>query len=150
MEKIEVYKIVLEEVKKLGISSMYLRTFLASMVLRKGRHPEEGILEISQKVSKTVVYRFGKKDVTDIDPEEQKMREATMDAFGRTPATYGKNNIVETSCDKSLDRLAEALYEATNIPEEWLPGLKAGRVVKELAKIVWERLEEEADDELDC
>lgn len=113
-----VYSIVLEEVIKINLKDGYNAIFLATMVLRKIRHPEENIREIAQRVMKKMPVRYGREDLSAEDPQENNMKELSRKAINKTEEDYGKNNIVVITADSCLYNLDIALSEA-NIPEEW-------------------------------
>lgn len=113
-----VYSIVLEEVIKINLKDGYNAIFLATMVLRKIRHPEENIREIAQRVMKKMPVRYGREDLSAEDPQENNMKELSRKAINKSEEDYGKNNIVVITADSCLYNLDIALSEA-NIPEEW-------------------------------
>lgn len=113
-----VYNIVLEEVIKINLKDGYNAIFLATMVLRKIRHPEENIREIAQRVMKIMPVRYGRDDLSAEDPQENNMKELSRKAINKSEEDYGKNNIVVITADRCLYNLDIALSKA-NIPEEW-------------------------------
>lgn len=108
-----IYNTALAEVVKLHLDD-YHTLFLANMVLRKIRHPEEKMDEISSKVMKKMTKIYKK-----------------------------KKNVIELSASKSLDKLEEKLEECKGIPENMYAGKTVSNVVKGLCKKVLERLDEE-------
>lgn len=100
-----IYNIALEEVLKLKLDN-YHTIFLANMVLRKVRHPEEKMDKIAAKTMKKMLF------------------------------IYEKKNLVEISSDKCLDNLEEALNRSNSVPQEWLVGQEVSNVVKHLALMV--------------
>ena len=134
-----IYNMILEDVMKLNLKDGYNSIFLATMVLRKIRHPEENMREISRKVMKTMPVRYGKEDLSSQNPQEDKMKELSRKAINKSEEDYGKNNIVEVSIDKCLDQLEMALNDA-NLPEEWLSEQIVGTTVKKLAERVTKKI----------
>lgn len=108
-----IYNAALAEVVNLQLDD-YHTLFLANMVLRKIRHPEEKMDEISSRVMKKMTKIYKK-----------------------------KKNVIELSSSKSLDKLEEKLEECPNIPEGMFAGKTVSNVVKALCKKVLERLDEE-------
>lgn len=139
-----VYNMVLEEVMKLNLKDGYNSIFLATMVLRKIRHPEENMREISRKVMKKMPIRYGKDDLSSQNPQENKMKELSRKAINKSEEEYGKNDIVEVSTDKCLDNLEMALNEC-NLPEEWFSEQIVGTTVKKLAKRVTKKINKLVD-----
>lgn len=129
---------------KLNLKDGYNSIFLASMILRKIRHPEEDMREISRKVMKAMPVRYGRDDLSTEDPQEELMKELSRKAINKSEEDYGKNDIVVVSIDKCLDNLEMALSEA-NIPEEWQKEQLVGTVVKKLAKKVIEKINKLVD-----
>ena len=113
--KEEIYMEALLEVVKLKLDD-YHTVFLANMVLRKMRHPEEKIPEIAFRVMKKMPRIYKK-----------------------------KKNILELSPEKSLDKLEEKLEECKNIPESLYNGKTVSNVVRYLCCKVLFRLEEKED-----
>lgn len=109
-----IYNTALKEVMKLKIDS-YHTVFLANMVLRRIRHPEEKMDKIASKTM-------------------SKMRKV-----------YTKKDVVEVSAGKCLDQLEEALNNSRAVPDDWLTGQTVSHVVKKLAAIVEEDLTAEAE-----
>lgn len=106
------FNAALEEVEKLKLDK-YHTYFLAEMVVRKLRHPEEKMDKIASKVMKEM-----KKN-------------------------YPKKNLVEVSASKCLDQLEVALNDSNEVPTEWLSGQTVSHVVKKLAQIVFDELDSE-------
>lgn len=106
------YNAALEEVEKLQLDK-YHTCFLAEMVVRKLRHPEEKMDKVASKAMK-------------------EMRK-----------NYPKKNIVEVSSSKCLDQLEAALNASNAVPEEWLSGQSVSHVVKKIAEIVFDGLDGE-------
>ena len=138
------YNIVLEEVIKINLKDGYNAIFLATMVLRKIRHPEENMREIALKVMKTMPVRYGREDLSAEDPQEELMKELSRKAINKSEEDYGKNDIVVVSIDKCLDNLEIALNDA-NLPEEWLSEQIVGTTVKKLAAKVIEKINKLVD-----
>lgn len=134
-----IYNMILEDVMKLNLKDGYNSIFLATMVLRKIRHPEENMREISRKVMKTMPVRYGKEDLSTENPQEERMKELSRQAINKSEEDYGKNNIVEVSIDKCLDQLEMALNDA-NLPEEWLSEQIVGTTVKKLSERVTKKI----------
>ena len=109
VSKVMIYNIILEEVMKLNLKDGYNSIFLASMILRKIRHPEEDMREIALKVMKTMPVRYGREDLQLIDPQEELMKKLSRKAINKSEEEYGKNDIVVVSIDKCLDQLEMAL-----------------------------------------
>ena len=105
VSKVMIYNIILEEVMKLNLKDGYNSIFLASMILRKIRHPEEDMREIALKVMKTMPVRYGREDLQLIDPQEELMKKLSRKAINKSEEEYGKNDIVVVSIDKCLDTL---------------------------------------------
>lgn len=141
-----VYNMVLEEVMKLNLKDGYNAIFLATMVLRKIRHPEENMREIALKVMKTMPVRYGREDLSDEDPQEELMKELSRKAINKSEEDYGKNDIVVVSIDKCLDNLEIALSDEAKLPEELLnePQI-VGATVKIIAKKVIDRIDKLVD-----
>lgn len=139
-----VYNMVLEEVMKLNLKDGYNAIFLATMVLRKIRHPEENMREIALKVMKTMPVRYGREDLSAEDPQEELMKKLSRKAINKSEEEYGKNDIVVVSIDKCLDQLEMALNDA-NLPEEWLSEQIVGTTVKKLAARVIEKINKLVD-----
>lgn len=108
-----IYNTALAEVINLQLDD-YHTLFLANMVLRKIRYPEEKMDEISSIVMKMMHHIYTK-----------------------------KKNVIDFSSSRSLDRLEEKLDECPNIPEGMFAGKTVSNVVKALCKKVLERLDEE-------
>lgn len=107
-----IYAVAFAEAKKLGIDN-YNTQFLANMVLRKIRHPEEKMNEIATKV------------------------------MNKMCKIYKNKKIVAVSSSKCLDQLQEKLDSSDNVPEELKNGKVVSRVVKKLAAEIIENLDEE-------
>lgn len=107
------YNTAMEEAKKLQLDN-YHTFFLAEMVVRKLRHPEEKMDKVAAKTMKTMKKNYGKKD------------------------------LVEVSSSKCLDQLEIALNDSNAVPPEWLSGQTVSHVVKKVAEIVFERLDGES------
>ena len=144
VSKVMIYNIILEEVMKLNLKDGYNSIFLASMILRKIRHPEEDMREIALKVMKTMPVRYGREDLQLIDPQEELMKKLSRKAINKSEEEYGKNDIVVVSIDKCLDQLEMALNDA-NLPEEWLSEQIVGTTVKKLAARVIEKINKIVD-----
>lgn len=144
VSKVMIYNIILEEVMKLNLKDGYNSIFLASMILRKIRHPEEDMREIALKVMKTMPVRYGREDLSAEDPQEELMKKLSRKAINKSEEEYGKNDIVVVSIDKCLDQLEMALNDA-NLPEEWLSEQIVGTTVKKLAARVIEKINKIVD-----
>lgn len=144
VSKVMIYNIILEEVMKLNLKDGYNSIFLASMILRKIRHPEEDMREIALKVMKTMPVRYGREDLSAEDPQEELMKKLSRKAINKSEEEYGKNDIVVVSIDKCLDQLEMALNDA-NLPEEWLSEQIVGTTVKKLAARVIEKINKLVD-----
>ncbi len=144
VSKVMIYNIILEEVMKLNLKDGYNSIFLASMILRKIRHPEEDMREIAMKVMEKMPIRYGREDLSTEDPNENKMKELSRKAIKKDVEDYGKNDIVVVSIDKCLDQLEMALNDA-NLPEEWLSEQIVGTTVKKLAARVIEKINKIVD-----
>lgn len=129
---------------KLNLKDGYNSIFLGTMVLRKIRHPEEDMREISRKVMKTMPVRYGKDDLSSQNPQEERMKELSRQAINKSEEDYGKNEIVEVSIDKCLDNLEMALNDA-NLPEEWYYQQIVGTTVKKLAERVTKKISKLVD-----
>ena len=108
-----IYNIALAEVVNLHLDD-YHTLFLAQMVLRKIRHPEEKMDEISFKVMRKMSKLYKK-----------------------------KKDVLELSAEKSLDNLEEKLEDCQAIPECLYAGKTVSNVVKYLVQKVLDILEEE-------
>ena len=137
MKKEKVYDIAMQEVKKLDIKDGYHAVFLATMVLRRIRHPEEGIQEIASKVMDTMPVRYGCNDLSETNPNEEKMRCISMNGIEESRETYGKKEIVKVSKEKALNELEGALTMAS-MPDDWIEGHIVSSVVNKLVTIVEE------------
>ena len=144
LNKERVYNMVLEEVMKLNLKDGYNSIFLATMILRKIRHPEEDMREISRKVMKKMPVRYGREDLSLENPQENKMKELSRKAIHKSEEDYGKADIVEISIDKCLDQLEMALNDA-NLPEEWLSEQIVGTTVKKMSVIVIDKINKIVD-----
>ena len=109
MNKVEQYNLALLATSRIKGLDKYNQIFLTTMVLRKVRHPEEGLTEITKKASETMTKRYGKKE---LEKEEEEIRLASMKALGETKETYGKKYILRASVEKNLAGLEEALEQA--------------------------------------
>ena len=107
-----IYDSIISEIVKLQLDD-YHTLFLANLILRRIRHPEEHMKERVTKVMKkmTVVYQK-------------------------------KKNVIEISSEKCLDILEEKLEECPNIPDHLYSGRTVGNVVKFYTSKVMESLEE--------
>lgn len=117
MKKHELYDLCLLEVSRVKRLDSYHTIFLASMLLRKIRHPEERLKEITRKVNKKMESRYSVNE-SDED-EEELMREASRIAVCKSAGNYGKTNILIRTDEKSLEQL-EAAIESSSIPKEWV------------------------------
>ena len=144
LNKERVYNMVLEEVMKLNLKDGYNSIFLATMILRKIRHPEDDMREISRKVMKKMPVRYGREDLSLENPQENKMKELSRKAIHKSEEDYGKADIVEISIDKCLDQLEMALNDA-NLPEEWLSEQIVGTTVKKMSVIVIDKINKIVD-----
>lgn len=117
MKKHELYHLSLMEVGRIKRLDSYHTVFLATMLLRKMRHPEESLKEITSKTKKKMESRYGKVECEEL--EEEKMRKESMVALNKSESDYGKNNILIRTDEKSLEQLEEAL-EGADIPKEWV------------------------------
>ena len=146
VSKVMIYNIILEEVMKLNLKDGYNSIFLASMILRKIRHPEEDMREIAMKVMEKMPIRYGREDLSTEDPHENKMKELSRKAIKKDVEDYGKNDIVVVSIDKCLDNLEIALSDEAKLPEELLnePQI-VGATVKIIAKKVIDRIDKLVD-----
>ncbi len=104
-----IYNVALSEAEKLKLDK-YHTCFLAEMVVRKLRHPEEKMDKIASKVMKEMKKNYPKKD------------------------------LVEVSASKCLDQLEVALNDSDAVPTEWLVGQTVSHVVKKLAQIVFDQV----------
>jgi len=147
MEKFEQYEVILAEVcdNTVGLGG-FNTVFLSNMVLRKIRHPEEGIEEIVAKTQQIMRKRYSCKQVS--EAAEEKMRVAGMEALNKTPDSYGKNSIMDLSVPKMLQNLEKALKGA-NLPDFICQKMKEDEdvnvVFDYLVRISRERLEELAN-----
>ena len=117
MKKHELYQLSLMEVGRIKRLDSYHTVFLATMLLRKMRHPEESLKEITSKTKKKMESRYGKEEL--IEAEEEQMRRESMVATNKFGEDYGKNNILIRTDEKSLEQLEYAL-EGADIPKEWV------------------------------
>lgn len=116
MKKHELYQLSLMEVGRIKKLDSYHTVFLATMLLRKLRHPGESLDEIISVSKKKMESRYGKDECDEM--EEEKMRKESMVAVNKSETDYGKNNILIRTNERSLEQLEEAL-EASDIPKEW-------------------------------
>ena len=107
-----IFNVALAKVEELKLDK-YHTYFLAEMVVRKLRHPEEKMDKIASKVMKEM-----KKN-------------------------YPKKNLVEVSAAKCLNQLEVALNDSDAVPAEWLSGQTVSHVVKKLVQIVFDELDEQ-------
>lgn len=115
MKKHELYQLCLMEVGRIKKLDSYHTVFLATMLLRKMRHPEEELNEITSKTKKKMESRYGKEE---LEAEEETMRKESMVATNKFGEDYGKSNILIRTNEKSLEQLESAL-EGAVIPNEW-------------------------------
>ena len=111
-----IYNMAMKEVVNLKLDG-YHTVFLANMVLRKIRHPEEKMDKIASKTMK-------------------KMRELSE-----------KKNLIEVSASKCLNQLEEALNDSKAVPDEWLAGQSVSNVVKKLVEKVVNVLDDLSEEE---
>lgn len=111
MNKPEQYDLVLLATSRIKGIDKYNQIFLATMILRGIRHPEEGLTEIVQKSSNTMKKRYSHHPL-EIEDDE-KMRQASIRALKQTEESYGKTNILEASLDKNMEGLERALEHAS-------------------------------------
>lgn len=111
MNKLEQYDLVLLATSRIKGMNKYNQIFLATMVLRGIRHPEEGLTEIVQKSSKTMEKRYSHYPLELKDDE--KMRQASIKALNQTEESYGKTNILCASLKRNLDGLERTLENAS-------------------------------------
>lgn len=104
-----IYATAFAEVKKFGLGN-YHTDFLANMVLRKIRHPEEKMDKIATKVMEKMTRKHKK---------------------------------IAICSEKCLDQLHEKLDMSDKVPEEWKSGQAVSRIVKKVAAIVIETLDDE-------
>lgn len=117
MKKHELYNLCLMEVGRIKRLDSYHTVFLSTMLLRKMRHPEESLKEITSRAKKKMKSRYGKVECE--ESEEEQMRKNSMDALKKSESDYGKNNILIRTDEKSLEQLEEAL-EGSDMPKEWM------------------------------
>lgn len=139
------YNMILEEVLKLELKDGYNVIFLSTMVLRKIRHPEEDMREISRKVMKKMPERYGKQDLSLENPQEENMKKISRKALKKSEEEYGKENIVVITSDESLENLESALDEA-RLPKSLMyePEL-VGVTVKKIAKTIIKKINKLVD-----
>lgn len=111
MNKLEQYKIALLSTSRIKGINKYNQIFLATMILRGIRHPEEGLTEIVQKSSDTMEKRYSNHPL-EIEDDE-KMRQASIKALKQTEESYGKTNVLKASLGRSFDGLERALERAS-------------------------------------
>lgn len=109
MEKYEQFQYALAEVGQIKGLDSYHTIFLGTMVLRKLRHPEEGLREITAKTMQTMGTRYGSEK---LEEDDEALRTAAIEAVNQTEETYGKKNLVSVSTAKCLDGLEKALEDA--------------------------------------
>lgn len=132
MKKHELYHLSLMEVSRIKRLDSYHTVFLATMLLRKLRHPEENLKEITSKTKKKMESRYGKTECEEI--EEEQMRKESMVATNKFGENYGKNNILIRTDEKSLEQLEDAL-EGADIPKEWeLSGYTVEDILEYMSK----------------
>lgn len=138
MEKYEQFQYALAEVSKIHGLNSYHTIFLGTMVLRKIRHPEEGLREITAKTMETMSKRYGSEQ---LDEKEEALRVAAIEAVNETADTYGKKNLVSVSTTKCLESLEEALEMAQLPPDLKLEGETVKCVFEYLTKKLRKRME---------
>ena len=106
-----IFNVALDEVEQLGLDKYHTK-FLANMVARKVRHPEEKMQVLAKKTMK------------------------------KMPKLYPKKDLVQVSTEKCLDQLEIALNDSSLVPEDWLSGQTVSHVVKKLASKVVDVLNE--------
>ena len=104
------FNVALAKVQELELDK-YHTYFLAEMVVRKLRHPEEKMDKSASKVMKIMKHN------------------------------YPKKGLVEVSASKCLNQLEVALNNSDAVPEEWLSGQTVSHVVKKLAQFVFDKLD---------
>ena len=109
-EKERIYKIALNEVMQLGLDD-YHTVFLALMVSRKIRHPQEHCDEISQKVMEKMPQVFKK-----------------------------KKYLIPISVNKTLDDLEELLEKHATTEMLECGGENVSSVVKFFTRLVFDKL----------
>ncbi len=132
MKKTRQFYLILLATRRIGGIGKLNQIFLGTLVLRKFRHPEEGLRERIQKVSDTMETRYSHRE-QEKDDEEQ-MRLVCMRALKQTEKEYGKTNYVKNGVKTTLNNLEEAL-EVAEIPDDCaLDGENVSCVLKYLEK----------------
>lgn len=125
MSKTRQFYLILLATRRIGGIGKLHQIFLGTLVLRKFRHPEEGLRERIQKVSNTMETRYShrKKEKNDDEKkrlendDEQQMRLVCMKALNQNEEEYGKTNYIKNGVNKSLENLQDALEHA-EIPDD--------------------------------
>lgn len=134
MKKNKQYRLVLLTVNRIGGINKYSKIFLGTMLLRKIRHPEEGLRVIVKKTMKTMGKRYS--HYPQKDKDDEMMRQISIQALDQTEETYGKTDLVDVGVDKCLYDLESALEHA-RLPEDCiLDGETVSSVFKYLKKEV--------------
>lgn len=115
MEKYEQFQLVLAEVSKIKNMDSYHTIFLSTMVLRKLRHPEEGLREITNKTMRKMETRYSPE--RESNREEEILRRFSIGAVNTSMENYGKKHLITISTQKCLQALEEALEKA-ELPKE--------------------------------
>lgn len=128
MKKNELYRLSLMEVGRIHGLSGFHTVFLATMLLRKMRHPGEKLRETTFKTMKKMETRYSKHVAT--DEEEEKIRKESMKVLNKTEESYGKTEVLSRPANVCFDELDSALDSVT-MPKEWnVEGYSVESVIK--------------------
>lgn len=132
MKKTRQLYLILLATKQIGGIGKQTQIFLGTLVLRKFRHPEEGLRERIQKVSDTMEARYSHREQEEDD--EEQMRQVCMRALNQNEEEYGKTNYIKIGVNKNLQNLQDELEHA-EIPDDCvLDGEDVSCVLKYLEK----------------
>lgn len=115
MKKTRQFYLILLATRRIGGIGKQTQIFLGTLVLRKFRHPEEGLRERIQKVSDTMETRYSHREQEEDDDEQ--MRQVCIRALNQKKEEYGKTNYIKNGVNRNLENLQDALEHA-EIPDD--------------------------------